>query len=296
LLCEQMRKKVTVVLSGDGGDELFGGYNRHRAMNSFFGIYKNNTAYFLRKSLASAIRSVPSSFIDLLPRILNLLGKEPITKDLSEKVGYLCSVLESTSPEEAYISILSRWSSCAESPLRTRRIFAIPKVDSSWDFTPLNKLLYWDFKTYLPEDILVKVDRASMQHSLEVRVPFLNHRIVDFAFRLNDRDKINKGKTKTILRQLLARHLDPSLFERPKEGFSFPIGDWLRGPLKGWAEDLLHSQKFRNLHYIQHDQLDKIWKQHQKGKVNHQKGLWTILMFASWYSQNFNKISTDHNV
>ncbi|MBK57146.1 MAG: asparagine synthase (glutamine-hydrolyzing) [Flavobacteriaceae bacterium] len=295
LLCEQMRKRVTVVLSGDGGDELFGGYNRHRAMNSFFGIYEKNNAYFLRKSLASVIRGLPSSGIDLLPRILKLIGKGPITKDLSEKIGYLCSMLESRSPEEAYISILSRWSSCDEPPLKGRRAFAIPKVDSRWDFTPLNKLLYWDFKTYLPEDILVKVDRASMQHSLEVRVPFLNHRIVDFAFRLSDREKMNKGKTKALLRKLLARHLDPNVFERPKEGFSFPIGDWLRGPLQEWAEDLFQSQKFRNVHFIQHDQLDKIWKQHQKGTVNHQKGLWTILMFASWHSEYFSKISTNEH-
>jgi asparagine synthase (glutamine-hydrolysing) len=290
LLCEQMRKQVTVVLSGDGGDELFGGYNRHRAMNSFFGVYQRNNAYFLRKNLASVIRSVPSSLIDKLPRVSKLIGKSKVTNDLSEKIGYLCSMLESKSPEEAYKSILSRWSSCLNPPLISGGDFPIPISDQSWGFTPLNQLLYWDFKTYLPEDILVKVDRASMHHSLEVRVPFLDHRILDFAFRLNDSEKIYKGKTKTMLRKVLNRHLDPNIFERPKEGFSFPIGEWLRGPLREWSEGLLQSQQFRNVHYIQHNQLDKIWEQHQKGEVNHQKGLWTILMFASWYSHHFKQI------
>lgn len=289
LLCEQMRKQVTVVLSGDGGDELFGGYNRHRALNSFFNIYEKNIAYSLRKKLSSIIQGTPSSVIDSLPAILNLVRKGPQIKDLSEKVGYLCAMLESRGPEEAYTSILSRWSSCATPPLNGKGTFPIPNLDEASSFTPLNRLLYWDYKTYLPEDILVKVDRASMQHSLEVRVPFLDHRIVEFAFRLSDSGKISMGKTKTLPRQVLAKLLDPNVFERPKEGFSFPIGDWLRGPLRDWAGDLLMSDQVRQMQYVNHEELEKIWERHLKGVENHQKGLWTMLMFASWYSQDFSK-------
>jgi asparagine synthase (glutamine-hydrolysing) len=280
-----MRKQVTVVLSGDGGDELFGGYNRHRALDSFFNIYENNTAYCLRKTLSSVIRGTPSSVIDSLQVISNLVRKGPPIKDLSEKTGYLCAMLDSKGPEEAYTSILSRWSSCATPPLNGKGTFPIPSVDEASNFTPLNRLLYWDYKTYLPEDILVKVDRASMQHSLEVRVPFLDHRVVEFAFRLSDHGKVSKGRTKTLPRQVLARLLDPNVFERPKEGFSFPIGDWLRGPLREWAGDLLMSDQVRQMPYINFEELETIWKQHLKGVANHQKGLWTILMFASWCSQ-----------
>ena len=173
----------------------------------------------------------------------------------------------------------------------SKDIFELKKNLNYLDYEAM--MMFVDSQTYLTDDILCKVDRASMQHSLEVRVPFLDHRIVDFAFRLNDSKKIYKGKTKNILRKALTQHLTPSIFERPKEGFSFPIGDWLRGPLREWSEDLLQSQQFRSVHYIQHDQLDKIWEQHQKGEVNHQKGLWTILMFASWYSHYFSQISTN---
>lgn len=296
LLCEQMRKHVTVVLSGDGGDELFGGYNRHLAINSLSSMYEKNTAHFIRKNLSLALRGIPSDIIDLIPKILKLAGKRHVIPDLSEKIAYMCSILGAKSSEEAYTSVLSRWSSCAKPPLEERGEFRLPGLHQNWNFTSLNQLLYWDFKSYLPQDILIKVDRASMHHSLEVRVPFLDHRIVNFAFGLNDSEKIHGRKTKIIARQLLARYLEPRIFERPKEGFSFPIGEWLRGPLREWAGDLIHSQIVRDTKYIQHDQLEKIWNQHQKGTANHQKGLWTILMFASWYTEYFSQMRTQTHV
>jgi asparagine synthase (glutamine-hydrolysing) len=147
-------------------------------------------------------------------------------------------------------------------------------------------MTHLDTVTYLPDDILVKVDRAAMAHSLETRVPLLDHRIVEFATQLPLSMKIHQGTGKWILRELLDRYVPRNLIERPKSGFGVPVGEWLKGPLHEWAEDLLSEQKLKNGGYFDVKQVRKVWEQHSSGKKNQQYQLWSVLVFQAWLDSN----------
>ena len=140
-----------------------------------------------------------------------------------------------------------------------------------------------DTLTYLPDDILVKVDRAAMANSLETRVPFLDHRLIEFAWQIPLSNKINDEKSKIILREILYKYVPKELIERPKMGFGVPISEWLRGPLKNWAENLISEEKIKKDNLLNYDIIKKKWDEHQSGRRNWQYHLWDVLMFQSWY-------------
>jgi asparagine synthase (glutamine-hydrolysing) len=150
----------------------------------------------------------------------------------------------------------------------------------------ISRMMALDMMTYMPDDILVKVDRAAMSTSLETRVPFLDHRVVEFAWRMPMDLKLREGQTKWALRHVLFRHVPRELIERPKMGFGVPIDSWLRGPLKGWAEELIDEHRLRREGYLQPEPVRRAWADHQSGRANLQHQLWTVLMFQAWLERN----------
>lgn len=270
LVSRMTKKSVTVALSGDGGDEIFGGYNRY-----FLGqkLYRN--AFWLpskvRTSVSRALTMVPPATWDKI---------SPVSGD---KIHKLASVLGLKNESELYQKLLSHWSD-EDNPVLTEEKSILYSMHGE---SFIERMMACDALTYLPDDILVKVDRASMAVSLETRVPFLDHEIAEFGRSLPLNYKVQKGKGKVILRDILSRHVPQRLFERPKMGFGVPIEHWLRNELKDWAANLLDEKKIREAGLLNFELIKEKWDEHQSGKRNWQYHLWDVLMFQDWYENNF---------
>jgi asparagine synthase (glutamine-hydrolysing) len=279
-LSQLAKQQVTVSLSGDGGDELFCGYNRYRF-----------TAQLWKKlSLVPApIRQLMAKFITTLsPAAWDGLGELiPGGKryaSFGDKLHKGAGVLASPDIRQLYLGIISQNSNPFEWVIggyeyHTNLIGNSPLLT---EFNDIEKMMLLDTISYLPDDILVKVDRASMGVSLEGRVPFLDHRIIEFAWTLPMDYKLHDGQTKWLLRQLLYKFIPKELIERPKMGFGVPIGDWLRGPLRAWAETLLSENRLKQEGYFHPGVIRAKWTEHLSGKRNWQSQLWTVLMFQAW--------------
>jgi len=281
------KQNVTVALSGDGGDELFAGYNRHQWAPKLL----HRMQYFpevIRKALAVLIESASPSGWDYFFKIIDpFLPRQLRVRHPGEKIHKIAMLLKQSGERELYETLVRIWPD------------PIPLLNgNSHDLVGSHKKLWsiggsftermtcLDTVTYLPDDILVKVDRAAMSNSLETRVPLLDHRIVEFATQLPLSMKIHQGTGKWILKELLDRYIPKELIERPKSGFGVPIGEWLRGPLQEWAEDLLSERKLKNGGYFDVKQVRKVWEQHSSGKKNQQYQLWSVLMFQAWLDSN----------
>ena len=282
LLSQLTRRHVTVALSGDGGDELFGGYNRYLSAVRL-ARFIESWPYQLRRSLAAALCTIPSKNLDALANFARSHGWGNLPPVLGEKVARLAQFLSARSGREAYLGALSQWLSSTSIPLN--RQATLPDLENySSTFLP-QQMMRWDMQSYLPDDILVKVDRAAMASSLETRVPFLDHRIVEFALATPLHFKIRAGRSKWLLRELLARQLPRAMFDRPKQGFSVPLDAWLRGSLRDWAESLLDLRSLETSGLLDADSIRRTWKEHLSGRRNHQRALWTILMLQAWIQQ-----------
>jgi len=283
LVAQLARRSVTVALSGDGGDELFGGYTRHlrgpalwRRIRRVPISARRRTARMLRFPSRSAWTRVAAPFG---PALQHYSGRVA----LPDAVDKLASVLELRSFLDLYERWVSHWQGSDHliTPVATSQISgARLSTTGLSDFT--DQMLFLDLVTYLADDILTKVDRASMGVSLEARVPLLDHRVVEFAWRIPRHMKIRNGAGKQILRKILYRYVPKELIERPKTGFGIPVGIWLRGPLRDWAENLLSEHRLRQEGFFQAETIRRTWREHLAARGRHQERLWIILMFQSW--------------
>jgi asparagine synthase (glutamine-hydrolysing) len=285
LVSQLAKQHVTVSLSGDAGDELFCGYNRYQMTANLWG--KLSPAPLpLRRLVASGLTSIsPQAWNRLAAAVEGLLPRSARFANAGDKLHKGAGVLASMSSDALYRGLVSHWHDPAsvaidghEPPtLLTGDAPALDGLDN------VQRMMALDMLTYLPDDILVKVDRAAMGVSLETRVPFLDHRVVEFAWRLPQSMKLRDGQTKWALRQVLYRHVPKELIERPKMGFGVPIGDWLRGPLRDWAESLLDETRLRHEGFFNPAPIRKKWKEHLNGEHNWGYPLWDVLMFQSWH-------------
>jgi asparagine synthase (glutamine-hydrolysing) len=263
------RTKVTVALSGDGGDEAFAGYNRYLWLPRFWklGELLGPTA---RSSLAGFLDGPVARALDALPR--SLAARAPVRLP-ADKVRKIARVLRARRFEEAYSALCRLGHETAMAPPSRD----LPQVDR-WD-APM-RLMLWDTLTYLPGDILTKVDRASMAVSLEAREPLLDHRLIELSWRIPLKMKLDREHGKKVLRTLLARHIPRELIERPKAGFSVPVGRWLRGPLREWARERIEAAQLGGLFDAR--KLRELWTQHVEERTDAGAALWSVIVFQSW--------------
>lgn len=268
------RSSVTVSLSGDAGDELFGGYSRYFKSDKIWSAIGR-----CPKPLRSVLSGVARSQLNNA-RVLN--GKK-----LGGKINKFVDLMSFDDPMKFYQRCVTHWAVSdgvllgGVEPYSNFRILDDSKVNIEF----FESMMLVDSVTYLPDDILTKVDRAAMAVSLETRVPFLDHRLVEFAWSLPLSMKIKNGQGKWILRELLYKYVPKNLIDRPKMGFGVPIGAWLRGPLREWAENLINEDRLRKEGYFRHDVIRRKWADHLSGNYNWQYHLWDVLMFQAWLDE-----------
>jgi asparagine synthase (glutamine-hydrolysing) len=288
LVSQLAKQHVTVSLSGDGGDELFAGYNR----------------YFWGRSIWQKIGWMPHSFRDVAAHALTTLSPQTwdhllaglgssLPKGLRERLSgdrlhKLAEIFAVDSPDTLYRRLVSDWKEPQSLVLGSLEPLTTLTNPKEWarlsNFT--QRMMFLDTVTYLPDDILTKVDRASMGVSLEARVPFLDYRLVELAWQIPLKMKLRNGQGKWLLRQVLYKYVPQQLIERPKMGFGIPIDDWLRGSLRDWAETLLDEKRLREEGFFNPQPIREKWTEHLSGERNWQYYLWDVLMFQAWLGAN----------
>jgi asparagine synthase (glutamine-hydrolysing) len=283
LVSQLARKNVTVSLSGDGGDELFCGYSRYLLTDKLWQKLSLLPMASRRFAALGLTAMSPASWDSVLGPVIRRLPKTLRHVNLGEKLHKAARVLTSTDVDQLYLAFASHWDDPACVVIGgTEPTTLLTGAHQLWGLDDIQRMMALDALTYLPDDILVKVDRAGMGISLEGRMPFLDHRVVEFAWTLPQSMKLHDGMGKWILRQVLYRHVPKGLIERPKMGFAVPMGDWLRGPLRAWAEDLLSETRLRRDGYFYPAPVRQKWEEHLSGRRNWQDHLWDVLMFQAW--------------
>lgn len=274
LIAKLARKTVTVALSGDGGDELFAGYNRYFLWNNIF----SKIAWLpksVRRLFAKSILTISLENWELINKIIKI-------RNLGDRAYKLANILSFHDFQDFYTKVISFWLN--QNPLLHPSIIT-DNYNISNNFNCIETMQLLDLKNYLSDDILTKVDRASMAYSLEAREPLLDHRLIEFAWQLPMNYKIRFGESKWILKKILAKYLPQKLINRPKMGFGVPIEKWLRKELASWAIDLLDPKKLEQQGLFNSKIINNKLQEHLSGIRNHQYDLWGILMFQAWYQK-----------
>jgi asparagine synthase (glutamine-hydrolysing) len=285
LVSQLARRHVTVALSGDGGDELFAGYNRHLLAERVWPRIARLPLPLRRMASRLILAVGPESYnatAAALGRVVPALGRQGAVGDKLHK--FASSVLPSRDSNDMYRALVSHWKAPSRLVLggtESPAVFDDPALELP-GASAAEQMCLLDQATYLPDDILVKVDRAAMAASLETRVPLLDHRVVEFSWQVPMSRKIRGGRTKWLLRQVLYRHVPAELVNRPKQGFAIPLDQWLRGPLRDWAQALIEPARLRSEGLLDDRQVTEKWQQHLRGERNWQPLLWDVLMFQAW--------------
>jgi asparagine synthase (glutamine-hydrolysing) len=281
LLATLARKHVTVALSGDGGDELFGGYNRYTHAPAIWSVLRR-VPRPLRVAGGAALAALPVPFWNGVEAVGSVFVPSwRARQQFALKAAKVIDVIDTSGPEDVYHRLISHGDAQVRSLLGARP--ALRAIGLANELPTLEeRMMLADTQQYLPDDILVKVDRATMAVSLEARVPLIDHRLFEFAWRLPLAMKIRDGQGKWILRRVLDRYVPAALINRPKMGFAVPVAQWLRGPLRDWAEDLFDESRLRADGYFHVETVRSLWRAHQRGTRDWHRTLWDLLMFQSW--------------
>ncbi len=289
LVSQMTRHYVTVALTGDAGDELFGGYNRH-----YWGprVWQKVRKFpvSIRIGIAKMLRSCsPQAWDQLLSRLSPVVPARLRVRSFGDKIHKLADALAANNINALYGKLTSTChlpEALLAQPLSQQN--TINQFNDTPDLSSAEWMMLTDVLTYMVDDILVKVDRASMSCGLETRIPFLDPKVFEMAWRLPINTKIRNGKGKWILRQVLFKHIPEHLIERPKMGFAIPLDEWLRGPLREWAENLLNPQQLKEAGLLNPLVVRNVWQQHLSGKTNQASTLWNILMLNAWLKTTSN--------
>ncbi len=284
LVTQLANKHVKVVLSGDAGDELFCGYNRYVMSKKFWSIL-SLMPLSSRNILSSGLQSISpqtwSSFSNILPGLNKY-------SNFGDKIHKGANALTAKNFNDLHYRLCSNWQNPTDVVINSKELGTF-LTEFRPQLNGLNgeqQMMTLDFINYLPDDILVKVDRASMASSLETRIPFLDHNLIEYVWKIPQSLKLKNGQGKWILRQILNKYVPKNLTERPKMGFGVPIDTWLRGPLRDWAENLLNENKLKQEGYFNSRLIRDKWEEHLSKKKNWQHHLWSVLMFEAWIDQN----------
>ncbi|MEM6780546.1 MAG: asparagine synthase (glutamine-hydrolyzing) [Pseudomonadota bacterium] len=279
LVSKYARAQATVVLTGDGGDEILGGYERHFMVPA---AWKKVSwmPHFMRMFGAAVLKTLPENVYNVM---------RPGYPQFGRRIHKLAGMVAMNDPNMIYSYLMSSWH-YPEHVVKESKNPIVPLLDSVWQPQGLNfseSMMYGDSLSYRPNDLMVKMDRASMAVSLEARAPLMDYKLFEYVWRLPHDLKVRGLSGKWLLKQVLKRHVPEELYERPKMGFGVPINEWLRGPLKDWAGDLLNPAIVKDQGFLNADLVDKAWQDHNKGITTNSTGshLWTALMFQAWYER-----------